>query len=216
MLQSGENEREILLGNKQLLVIFFLGAVLLGVAFLGGYKVGRAANEKSPESTASVAAPSAPGNTVSPNGGETHSVAAEDGNEVPVPATKARQPESGATSGRALSTEEPLGSRKHRAAVQATTQENEPGSAKVVAGDGFIPRGGQEFLQVAAVGHDAANAIAQVLRKKGFRAHTVPKPGAGNLYRVIVGPLRDAGDLSGTRDSLRKTGFRDVIVQRFQ
>ena len=82
-------------------------------------------------------------------------------------------------------------------------------------GDGFAPQSGQEFLQVAAVPRDHALAVASVLRKKGFQAHAVPKPGDANLYRVIVGPIRSAGDLSSTRDSLRKTGFSQVIVQHF-
>ncbi len=46
MLRTSETETEILLGNKQLAGIFFAGAVLLGVAFYGGYKVGQAGTEK--------------------------------------------------------------------------------------------------------------------------------------------------------------------------
>jgi cell division septation protein DedD len=59
-------------------------------------------------------------------------------------------------------------------------------------------------------------AVAAVLRRKGFHAHAVPKPGDGTLYRVIVGPIRDAGELSSTRDLLRKTGFGQVIVQHYE
>jgi hypothetical protein len=32
---------------------------------------------------------------------------------------------------------------------------------------------------------------------------------------VLIGPIRDTADLSSTRDSLRKTGFREVIVQKY-
>ncbi len=81
--------------------------------------------------------------------------------------------------------------------------------------DAFAPQSGQEFLQVTAVPYDHALAVAAVLRKKGFHAHAVPKPGGANLYRVIVGPIHDAGELSSTRDSLRKTGFSQVIVQHY-
>ena len=41
------------------------------------------------------------------------------------------------------------------------------------------------------------------------------KPGGGKIYRVLIGPIRDTGDLSSTRDSLRKTGFREIFVQLF-
>jgi len=85
-----------------------------------------------------------------------------------------------------------------------------------VTSDGFTPERGQTFLQVAAVGPDEAEAIADVLHKKGFRAHAVPKPGNPKFFRVLIGPIRDTADLSSTRDSLRKTGFREVIVQKYQ
>ncbi len=45
MLRSSEEETEILLGNKQLLGIFFVVAILLGIAFTGGYMVGRGSGE---------------------------------------------------------------------------------------------------------------------------------------------------------------------------
>jgi cell division protein FtsN len=54
-----------------------------------------------------------------------------------------------------------------------------------------------------------------VLNKKGFHAHSVPKPGSTTIYRVLIGPIRDTGELSSTRDQLRSNGFRDVIVQRY-
>ncbi len=55
MLRTNERESEILLGNKQLLGIFFAVALLLGVAFYGGYMVGRNSSGKK----ASVAAETA-------------------------------------------------------------------------------------------------------------------------------------------------------------
>ncbi len=73
MLRTSESETEILLGNKQLIGIFFVVAALLGVAFYGGYMVGRAGNK-----TADVTAPAPVADTTSTAktstaGGETHS-----------------------------------------------------------------------------------------------------------------------------------------------
>ena len=70
-------------------------------------------------------------------------------------------------------------------------------------------------MQVAAVGHTEAAALADVLSKKGFRAHAVPKPGASDIYRVLIGPMGDASELSTTRDSLRNAGFTKIFVQRY-
>ncbi len=198
MLQSSERETEILLGNKQLIAVFFVGVALLGIAFTGGYMVGRGSSGKKVNTAAAAIPDAAPvganqDTNAAPQVGETHSVSAEEGATVS-PAEKNK------------STSNLLGARKSK---QAATVE------KSARSDEFAPQGGQEFLQVAAVPHDHAMAVATVLRKKGFHAHAVAKPGDSNLYRVIVGPIRDAGELSSTRDSLRKTGFSQVVVQHY-
>ena len=71
MLQSGEKETEILLGNKQLLGVFFVAAALLGIAFTGGYMAGRGSAKRaaSAEPSAAEAARSETG-----TGGQTHTV----------------------------------------------------------------------------------------------------------------------------------------------
>ncbi len=208
MLQSGERETEILLGNKQLLAVFFVGAALLGAAFTGGYMVGRGATAKKTTANVTGAGVDSAGATATmPSGGETHSVPPDDA--APVAVTSSAETSARKASG------DLLGSRKKKGAkAQIATEEPPPQIAPKQ--DGFTPQGGQEFLQVAAVPHDHALAVAAVLRKKGFHAHAVSKPGDPNLYRVIVGPIRDAGELSSTRDSLRKTGFSQVIVQHYQ
>jgi cell division protein FtsN len=206
MLQSDEREREILLGNKQLLGIFFVVAALLGIAFAGGYKLGQASAAKKAASAAnptatvgSETASSAP----TQQAGETHSVAPEE----TVANTTVRS-----STGASRRSEGLLGTPKQKS---HPSQATDTGVLMPTKGDGFAPQSGQEFLQVAAVPRDHALAVASVLRKKGFQAHAVPKPGDATLYRVIVGPIRTAGDLSSTRDSLRKTGFSQVIVQHF-
>lgn len=216
MLRTNEKETEILLGNTQLLGIFFVVAVLLGVAFYGGYVVGKGAAPKALAANTGTAP--APNETKAPAsagvGGETHSVPADSGsaadNVNPVTNDAAAPPPS---------EEPPLGSRNRTKKLPKSqaepVSETAPASGAGEAEASFVPRTGQTFLQVTAVGRDEAQAIADVLQKKGFRAHAVPKPGSGKLYRVIVGPIHDAGDLSSTRDSLRKTGFREVIVQRY-
>ena len=203
MLRSSESETEILLGNKQLLGIFFVVAILLGVAFTGGYMVGKsgtakrtAENTPAATDTATTAAPSGPA-------GETHSVPAAGSSEAL---------NESASTHTAQSTEPPLGARKKAAAAKALPSE----SSDSDRGSGnYTPQSGQQFLQVAAVGRDEATAIADVLHKKGFSAHAVPKPANPKIVRVLIGPIRDAGDLATTRDALHKTGFREVIVQRY-
>jgi cell division protein FtsN len=65
---------------------------------------------------------------------------------------------------------------------------------------------------VAALSRADAESVANVLSKKGFQARIAPKPGT-QYYRVLVGPVRDAGELNSTRDALKSKGFREVFVQ---
>jgi len=205
MLRTNEAETEILLGNKQLLGIFFVVALLLGVAFYGGYVVGKGAARKT-EPAPAATAPGTDQPTAVPNqagGGETHSVPADSG------AVSPSSSDTTAAAETAPSTNEPpLGSPKRKNVDNPPTAASSPSEP-------FTPRSGQTFLQVTATGRDEALAIADVLQKKGFRAHAVPKPGSTKLYRVLVGPIHDPADLSSTRDSLRRTGFREVIVQHY-
>ena len=205
MLQTSESETEILLGNKQLLGVFFLVAALLGVAFTGGYMLGRgSAAKKIAVADSTTSASTAPASSAV---GETHSV------------TPAEEPSSESSSPRDLSISKPSAPPRKHSRSDADAPLGSPSSAETVKpsrADGFAPESGQEYLQVTAVARQHADAVAGVLRKKGFSAHAVPKPGDPKLYRVIVGPIHDAGELASTRDSLRKTGFSNVIVQHYQ
>ncbi len=184
MLRSSESETEILLSNAQILGIFFVLAILLGIAFTGGYMVGRGSVER--KAAATTANPAAGGTTAA----ETHAVS----------------PDASTDDGSRSASTAPLGTEHAR---------NQAPTPPADVSNGFRPDSGQTFLQVAAVSRDEAVAIADVLHKKGFRAHAVPKPGSAKLYRVLIGPIRDTADLSSTRESLRKTGFREVITQKY-
>ena len=205
MLRTSDSDTEIVLGNKQLLGIFFVVAILLGAAFTGGYMVGKgpaARTAAAPSAGAEAPGQTIPGQTSpAPAIGETHSMPADSG-------------ESGSAAHQVSTApveEPPLGSpewKKFQKAQTADAKTPPPTEA-------FVPQSGQTFLQVVAVSRDEAEGIADVLRKKHFRAHAVPKPGNPRLYRVLVGPVTDAADLSTTREALRKTGFAEVIVQKY-
>lgn len=187
MLRKNESDREILLGNQQLLGIFFAVVVLLGVAFTGGYIVGKGSAAKKQQGTA---VPAEAAQTAAPIG-ETHSI----------PAAPANGPKSelqGLTSR--------LAPEAHADAKQAREQDSV---------EDLTPQHGDRFLQVAAVSRDEADTVADVLRKKGFEAHAVQKPGKSTIYRVLVGPIHSAGELSKTRDALRRTGFTQVFTRRY-
>jgi len=222
MSSTSENETEILLGNRHLLAIFFVLAVLLGIAFTGGYMVGRNGSDKKPATlSASAADPVAATTSM-----ETHALPpANDNGDTPADQqTHTVQPPPAAPD----VVQVPLGTpKKETAAVEeqeAAPVKPAPAPKPVVveapahnrSAEHFAgPQSGQTFLQVAAVGHTEANALADVLSKKGFHAHAVAKPGATDVYRVLIGPMHDTSDLSTTRDSLRNAGFTKIFVQKY-
>lgn len=200
MSRKNEEEKEIVLGNGQLLGIFLAGAVLLGVAFAGGYMIGKGKRDKAPVATAAIAQPTQTASANAPIG-ETHSIPAETGTSgVPSGSTGANSSDGQTGTAAGLTRNLPP-------EVHAQVHAEESAGA-------FAPEHGERFLQVAAVTRDEAYAVSDVLRKKGFRAHAVQKPGS-EIYRVLIGPIRNKADFSATRDALRRTGFSEVITQRY-
>jgi hypothetical protein len=59
---------------------------------------------------------------------------------------------------------------------------------------------------VAATRKSEADLLAEVLTKKGYATVVAPVPDAA-LFRVLVGPLRDA-DMPKTREALVAAGFK--------
>ncbi len=204
MAASVDHESEILLGNKQLLAVFAVVALLLAVAFTGGYMLGKNSAQKK---AAAVAAE------------KTNDTANDAG-----PVTKTLTPDD--SSGFPQDAAAPLPTRESKVesspiVVPKPKPPAESSSARVGGAlplgalpEG-VPRAGQTFVQVTALMHKDAESTAEVLRKQNFHARIAPKPGSTTVYRVLVGPIKDAADLAATRDALRKVGFRDVFAQHY-
>jgi cell division septation protein DedD len=229
MSSTSETETEILLGNRHLLAIFFVLAVLLGIAFTGGYMVGRNSSDKRSIPLVVSSADPAASSNAGASSLETHSLTPA-GNEQ-TDASRANQaadqtrtlqpPPTADIAPPPAKEDSPLGAPKQEATGQeqpSAPRKSEPKPVQAHSkpvGAFAGPQSGQTFLQVTAVGHTEAEALADVLSKKGFPAHAVPKPGSSEIYRVLVGPMHDTSELSNTRDSLRNAGFTKIFVQRY-
>jgi cell division septation protein DedD len=199
MQASLENESEILLGNKQLLMVFALVAVLLAIAFGAGYMLGKSSADKKISSAAESDLTSATPAAAS-GGPITQKITPDDSQaakadtastEVPVPSpAPADKPKAAPP----VDTEEPI--------LGARTPSN-------------APKPGENYVQVTAVTHIVANATADVLRLHGFSARVAPAPGNAGIFRVLVGPAKDPADLRNTEDKLRKIGYTKCFVQHY-
>lgn len=202
MAASTENESEILLGNKQLLGVFVVVAFLLAVAFTGGYMLGKSSAEKKAPAAEGPASPPAESSTAL----VPRTVTPDDFSAKTETPSKPEAPP------------ENIKSTSHNAPPSAVAKRPVIADKEPILGFRIpegTPRQGQTYVQVAALTHPEALAMADVLRKQNFQARLAPKPGSTTVFRVLVGPARDAGEITATRDALRKIGFREVILQRY-
>jgi len=200
MARTDNGEFELILGNRQLLAVFFIVVVLLGVFFVMGYIVGRntmpqMAGQPDPAQIARTNPI-----VVEPAGGGPPPVPTEPKRTEPGP-SKPPPPES----------KEP----PKPAPTAIKTEPVKPPEPKPVvparpAPSGGEPIGGATYLQVAATKKPEADLLVEVLGKKGFRAQTSPVPGQP-LLRVLVGPVPNAESLGKMRADLESIGFKPMI-----
>jgi len=198
-----EGEFEIVLGNKQLLSVFFVLVVLFTVFFTMGYVLGRNSLPESAQATTARSAsapvdvavagaakrtveqPSTPLETAQ----ETSPSASAD-KPSPMPA----QDEGGsAASGAAHGTQPP------------TATASIPAVPAQTAG-----KPGETYLQVAATKKSEAELMAEVLAKKGFTTTVAPAPNT-DLYRVLVGPIADSVEMDKLRTRLKEIGLDSIV-----
>ncbi len=219
MSKNETGEFELVLGNKQLLSVFFIVVILLGVFFTMGYIVGRnsspppieatnrkgvaAAEQRSP---LIVDSPTAPPPSQIPTATETKPAEETSKPSAAAPAPVAEKPKEPVTE----AVKEPV-KEKEKPRKPA---ESEPAPPAVSSGGS--PQKGQHFLQVQALPTDQAGLVAEVMRKKGFSAITEGVPNKPALTRILVGPVTpaSAGDM---KDKLEAAGFKgkQAILRKF-
>lgn len=272
--RSEDGEFELILGNRQLLSVFFIVVVLLGVFFTMGYIVGKNAVTGTELATRKadpiVVDPSKPSSFGS-EPKSSSSVKPGDLGELPsstTPSTvaplptdtpKARSREEEAREARKLEAERKEAERKAEierkaeakrraederkaeaerreterkaeierraeakkaeakkteAKKEARKETKEAAPARAAVSSAPTPQAGQQFLQVVASSKPDCEIIADVLRRKGFSAAVVAGP-SEKVFRVVVGPLADAGSITRTRNDLEAAGFQKPVLKKF-
>lgn len=202
MPRTDDGEFELVLGNKQLLSVFFIMVVLLGVFFAMGYIAGR------------NSAPSA-SDTAKKDAGKPIVVdSSQRTSPMPDAGTQASPPAQQPVTDTGSSTQ-PVASAQQPPPAEPVAPAPKPTPPKEAAGTPLIaePEAGVPYLQVVATARPEAEVIAETLSKRGYKTQLAPVP-AGNIFRVLVGPLKDAAEIASTRADLEKAGFKP-IVRRF-
>ncbi len=207
MPRNEDGEFELVVGNKQLLSIVFILMVVFGVVFSMGYFVGRANSGSDTPAAGQQAANQPPGRpqAVGAEGAATPTPEATPDDSLPAGDAKVTTPD-------AASSTTPVASATPAAAHTPAA------TPKPVATPTPAPRtpvtavqAGQTYLQVAAVKKPQAEMLVEVLKEKGFRAMSSQTAPGAELYRALVGPLRDAAEVARTKADLENAGFRPII-----
>lgn len=192
MPRNDEGEFELILGNKQLLSVFFIVIILLGVFFTMGYIVGR--NSGSPD----MAKRTQPVEGTAPT--------RTDGQSAMPPSAASPAP----TVVEPVTTMiEPL-----PASVTPKVTPKQPIEVTAITHSVTQPIPGLIYIQVLAVARPEAEVLVDVLAKKGFQALVAAGPN-DKIFRVLVGPAKDAADAGKLKGDLEQAGFKLAFPKKF-
>jgi hypothetical protein len=180
--------------------------ILFGVFFAMGYVVGRSSKPSARVETADAGAaqPSPASSATQPDPGRAQTPppvappppaeappAESSSAASPQPPTQAEAPSTPAP--KPVREAKPAGKTEEKAPTVQTTESMRPGT----------------YLQVMAVTRSDAEVIAKALMGKGFPALITPSSREG-IFRVLVGPYKDATSLGNAKTELENTGFHPI------
>jgi cell division septation protein DedD len=210
LARNDEGEFELVLGNRQLISVFLIVVILLGVFFSMGYIVGRNSSPTDAARNSAIA------KSVEPSGDTPSPVpsAAPPQASAPVPETKSPPPERVTTHA-----EQPPAETAPKPTPVSPVKEKRspspppaPARSERASVTGEPPAG--DYWQVVATARPDAEIVAEALGKKGMHAIVAPAPKEG-IFRVLVGPLKDSAAQAQTRTDLEAAGFKNPIVRKY-
>jgi len=205
--RNDDGEFELILGNRQLMSVFFIVVILLGVFFAMGYIVGR---NSSPTGVPEVASRRP---DTRPAAADTPASTRETTKETAIPAP-AEAPKDADSQPRETAAQQGPATKPAPAPEPAPAPV--PVKAPARAGTSGEPQSGKTYLQLSAIDHDKAEIMVELLRKKNFAAIAAEIPEKPGVFRVLVGPISDA-DINKTRAALQDASFpgKEAVKRTF-
>jgi cell division protein FtsN len=195
--RTDEGEFELILGNRQLISVFLIVVILLGVFFSMGYIVGR--------NSAPVAIETRNTQPTKPIVVEPPARNKDADQPAPIePATQATAPPPAAEKKEAM--------RPPPVAAPAP-EKKQPVPVEPAANATEQPPSGR-YWQVVSTGRHEAEIVSGAIAKKGMKSLVAPAPKEG-YFRVLVGPLGDAADVARTRADLEAAGFKNPVLAHY-
>jgi cell division septation protein DedD len=186
-------EKELIIGNKQLISLFFVVVALCGVFFAMGYMVRGNSLKGSVATTSTDASAATPSET-----------AVRRQQPVPPPETT----DSAAPSTQPAS-DSPGPAIDTKPALDTPAPKTEPVAPAVSAADS----GPTYVVQVTALVRADAETTVHTLLEQHLPAFLAASS-KESLYRVLVGPYHFNSEVADAKTRLKTLGFSDVIVQK--
>jgi cell division protein FtsN len=207
LARTEEGEFELILGNRQLISVFLIVVILLGVFFSMGYIVGR---NSAPVATEARNTPPAKPIVVEPSRTPAKEAAKEKDTDQPAsiePAPQSTPPPPAAEK------KEPVKPAPAVTPAPAPAAEKKPAPEPASTSTVEQPPAGR-YWQVVSTSRHEAEIISGAIAKKGIKTIVTPAPKEG-FFRVLVGPLGDAADISKTRADLEAAGFKNPVLAKY-
>jgi cell division septation protein DedD len=196
-MMESDNEKELVLGNRQLVSLFFVVVALCGVFFAMGYLIGRNSTKGNAASSAAADA----GTTVTPSPAAPTSGVPQ--TEGPAPAADSATPSEAQS---APASTQPA---RDTPAQPDLTPAPAPSTANAVV----TPEAGATYLQVTALRRTDADNLVKTLREQSLPA-VVAASSKPELFRVLVGPYHQTTEVADAKDKLKGLGFANAFVQK--
>jgi cell division protein FtsN len=200
-MSQNPGEKELILGNKQLISLFFIVVALCGVFFAMGYMV-RGNSIKGAVSTTGDTAANNPDAEIKRQQPEPprETTAAPPADPTPLPTTETHPADDTPPA--------PAGASVDPGAALKADVKPTPAPPKTEVADSDT-----RYIQVSALGKTDAENMVRTLREQHFPASISPSS-KENLYRVLVGPYHQTADVADAKSRLKTLGFSNTIVQK--
>jgi cell division septation protein DedD len=209
-MTQADGEKELVLGNRQLISLFFVVVALCGVFFAMGYLIGRNSSKGIVAGTAPSAdappatalAPASPADAAPP--AESPAAADNQGGPEAQPAAVQTQ---------AQTQPAPTQPAQTQPARDTPAKPAAPPPPSAAANAVVTPEAGATYLQVTALHRADADNLVKTLREQNLPA-VVAASSKEDLFRVLVGPYHQTAQVAEAKDKLKALGFANAFVQK--
>jgi cell division septation protein DedD len=221
-MSHNDAEKELILGNKQLISLFFVVVALCGVVFAMGYMIGKNSTKPTsvlldPASAGSEGEKRKQPEARREEAAQTDPAAASTTEPAPIQPQPAQAPPETSTTALPPSpppVSVPVESPKTKPAGEIPPREykaaakSEPGVAL------GVPAEGSSYWQIVAYSKKAdADGVVRTMRDARFPTLLYKTP--DNLYHVLVGPYLPGVPLSEAKTKLKTVGFGAPILKKY-